>query len=138
MTNRLRRPAALLVVALGLVACTSQPTTPPQEGACQQLALLQVNLDEFLALDPATADSSDYQFAWDAVQQDYIVLQDYLGQVAYDRASELDDAVNALDEAVSELPEDASPEDLATAVEDELTAVRTAFSALNDSLGCDS
>ncbi|HEY7737767.1 MAG TPA: hypothetical protein VIC63_01855 [Candidatus Limnocylindria bacterium] len=137
MTHPRRRHAALLVLALGLIACTAQPTTPPQEGACQQLAQLEVHLDEFLALDPASADSSDYQFAWDAVQEDYVVLQDYLGQVAYDRMNDLDAAVDALDEAVSELPEDASPEDLAGAIEDELTEVRAAFSALNDSLGCD-
>jgi hypothetical protein len=133
-----RHQAALLVVlALGLIACTPEPTTPPQAGACQSLALLEVDLDEFLALDPATADSSDYQFAWDAVREDYIDLQSYLDQVAYDRMSELNAAVEALDEAVADLPEEASPEEVATAVEDEITQVRAAFTALNDSLGCD-
>jgi hypothetical protein len=138
VSRSVRRPAAILVLGLVLAACTPEPTTPPQEGACQQLALLQINLDEFLALEPGTADSSDYQFAWDAVQRDYVVLQDYLEQVAYERTSELDAAVEALEEAVGALPEDASPEEIAAALEGEISEVRTAFSALNDSLGCDS
>jgi hypothetical protein len=67
-----------------------------------------------------------------------VVLQDYLEQVAYERTSELDAAVEALEEAVGALPEDASPEEIAAALEGEISEVRTAFSALNDSLGCDS
>ena len=137
MTDHHLRFAALLVLGLGLIACTPEPTTPPEQGACQSLALLEVDLDEFLALDPATADSSDYQFAWDAVREDFIDLQSYLEQVGYDRVSELNAAVEALDEAVAALPEEAGPEELTAAIEDEMSDVRAAFSALNDSLGCD-
>jgi hypothetical protein len=134
--NRFHLAASSLILVVGLAGCAPQPTTPIEESACQARAVLEVSLTAFLSLDPTTAAPGDYTLAWSAVRQDYLDLQDYLGQMAYEHKDAIDQAVDDLGQAVDDLPNDASPADAAAALQPEIDAVKAAFDELDGSLDC--
>ncbi len=134
--NRFRLLVATVVIGVALLGCAPQPTTPAEEAACQARAVLEISLTAFLSIDPDTATSADYTFAWSAVRQDYLDLQDYLDQLAYEHKDAIDQAVDDLEQAVNDLPDDLSPQEAAAAVQPEVDAVKSAFAELDGSLDC--
>lgn len=136
--NRFRLVAATLVMGVALTACAPQPSTPPQSGACQSMALLQASFVAFGELDPATANSGDYLAVWSAGRQYYIDLQDYLDQIAFEQASAVEEAMGDLEEAVNDLPDDATPEEAVAAVQPEIDAAQAALDSAESGLDCGS
>ncbi len=134
--NRFRIVAATLVMGVALTACAPQPTTPPEAGACQSLALLEASIDAFRALDPATATSADYLAVWSAGRTYYLDLQDYLDQIQFSEAGAVDDAFNDLENAINDLPEGASPAEAAAAIQPQLDAAEAALAAVGPDLNC--
>jgi len=136
--SRFHRVAITLVVAMTLVACAPQPTTPAEGGACQSLALLQASFTAFNDLDPETATSADYLAVWSLGRQYYLDLQDYLDQMAFEQASAVNDAMSDLERAINDLPDDATPQDAAAAVQPELDAATSALASVDSDLDCPS
>jgi hypothetical protein len=134
--NRFRLVAATVVLGVAMTACAPQPTTPPEAGACQSLALLEASIDAFRALDPATATSADYLAVWSAGRTYYLDLQDYLDQIQFSEAGAVNDAFSDLENAINDLPDDASPADAAAAIQPQLDAAEAALTSVGPDLNC--
>lgn len=134
--NRFRIAAATVLMGVALTACAPQPTTPPEAGACQSLALLEASMDALSALDPATSTSADYLAIWSAGRTYYLDLQDYLDQIQYSEAGAVKDAFSDLENAINDLPEGASPEEAAAAVQPQIDAAKDALAAVGPGLNC--
>ena len=134
--NRFRLVAATLIVGVALTACAPQPTTPPEAGACQSLALLEASMDAFRALDPATATSADYLAIWSAGRTYYLDLQDYLNQIQFSEAGAVEDAFSELENAINDVPNDATAAEAAAAIQPQLDAAEEALAAVGPDLDC--
>lgn len=134
--NRFRLAVVTLLMGVALTACAPQPTTPPEAGACQSLALLEASMDAFRALDPATSTSADYLAIWSAGRTYYLDLQDYLDQIQYSEAGAVEDAFNDLENAINDLPEGASPDEATAAIQPQLDAAEEALAAVGPGLNC--
>ncbi len=134
--NRFRLVAATLIVGVALTACAPQPTTPPEAGACQSLALLEASMEAFGALDPATATSADYLAIWSAGRTYYLDLQDYLNQIQFSEAGAVEDAFSELENAINDVPNDATAAEAAAAIQPQLDAAEEALAAVGPDLDC--
>ena len=134
--SRFHRVTVTLLVAAALVACAPQPTTPPEAGACQSLALLQASLTALNDLDPATATSADYLAIWSAGRTYYLDLQDYLDQIQFGEADAVNQAFDDLANAINDVPDGATPEEAAAAVQPQLDAAEEALAAVGPDLNC--
>lgn len=134
--SRFHRVTVTLLVAAALVACAPQPTTPPEAGACQSLALLQASLTALKDLDPATATSADYLAIWSAGRTYYLDLQDYLDQIQFGEADAVNQAFDDLSNAINDVPDGATPAEAAAAVQPQLDAAEAALTAVGPDLNC--
>ena len=134
--NRFRLAAATVLMGVALTACAPQPTTPPEAGACQSLALLEASMEALRALDPATSTSADYLAIWSAGRTYYLDLQDYLDQIQFSEAATVENAFSDLGNAINDLPEGSTPEEAAAAIEPQLAAAEEALAGVGPDLNC--
>ncbi len=132
--NRFRLAVAAIVIgALG--ACTAHPSDNAAL-VCEARARVGVSLTVFLSLDPATAQAGDYAYAWSAVREDYIDLQDYQDNMQFENASALDDAMDDLEGAVDDIPADANMAEAVASIQPEIEAAQAALAAVDDDIDC--
>lgn len=136
--NRVRILIVGLFVGAVLAACYPQSTTPPAEAVCNAWEPFAASVETFQALDPATAEPGDYQFALVGVRQAFFDLRDAGYEMADANVTALNDAIDDLEGAIDDLPDDTSMAQAAEQLEPELTAVSSALTAIGESPDCPS
>jgi hypothetical protein len=133
--NRFHIALVTVLVGGALVACTAHPSNNTAL-VCEARLRVETSLAVFLGLDPAISEPGDYVYAWDAVHEDYIDLQDYRDNMRFENASALDDAVADLEDAVNAIPDDATMTEAVDTIRDEIGAVQDALAAVDLDLDC--
>jgi hypothetical protein len=131
-----KRVAALALVLAAATACAPTPTTPLAEAACQARQVLGATIQAFQDLDPTTASKADYRSAAVAVREAFFTFRDIGYEVADEKVTALNQAVDDLEEVVEDLPDDTNLSDAVAALEPQIGAVAAALEAIDADLDC--
>ncbi|HEX5039701.1 MAG TPA: hypothetical protein VFW95_06180 [Candidatus Limnocylindria bacterium] len=136
--NRFVAVAGATLVLLVGVACTPQQESQPSAEAavCTSVTALGTALQDFRALDPATASIEDVQAARDDIQAAWDQVKAEATDLNEADEAAVEGAWNSVAQSIDEFPTDQPIEDGLTSVQDATGEVETAFDEMADGLGC--
>ena len=133
------RYVVALVGLFVLAGCSNigQPlNTPNAEPVCIALGGLNARVNDFRALDPATASIDDYRNAAYGVSGAYQTLDAQIRTLAQAQATQLQVAFGSLQSAAQALPAGTTPAQAREQLSDELAGVDSAMESARSELDC--
>jgi hypothetical protein len=122
-----------------MVGCSNmgQPiNTPNAMPVCIAMGGVNARIDDFQALDPATASAQDFQTAAIQLNAAYQTLDAQIRVLADAQATQLQGAMRNLQNAAQALPAGTTPQDAKAQLADEIAAVDSAMESARAQLNC--